>query len=433
MRSRSSSSVPVRPIRRFQLTDENADALRGDLRTARRPPARARARGGAHEAPSSRGDARAARPAARPPEPRAARQARAPPRASGHGRLELRPPRAERAAPVRTPGRVLAAAARWSRPSRSATPRSTGPPTLIDDSLLERGGERLRMLETIREYALEQLAQDDEAADFVGGMPSISSSSPSRSSSPARRTGSRSSMPSGTTCGRRSPGASRPRSRASACGLPPRCGSSGGCAATSPRGAAGSTTRSFAERPRPPELRARALHAAASLATRQGAYGRAAELSEQSLALWEELGDVSGTARSLLSLGHGRRRAGRPGARDHALAARRRALQRVRRPAGPCARGQQPRRDRPRAKASTRRPPRSASRRMALFETLEDSEGMAFALVNQGFAALSRARARARARASPPGASPAGRARLPRRDRLLLRGSRRGAGVHGPG
>jgi hypothetical protein len=39
--------------------------------------------------------------------------------------------------------------------------------TLIDDSLLERDGERLRMLETIREYALEQLREADEDAEFV--------------------------------------------------------------------------------------------------------------------------------------------------------------------------------------------------------------------------------------------------------------------------
>src|SRR5207253_10334338 len=38
--------------------------------------------------------------------------------------------------------------------------------TLIDDSLLERDGERMRMLDTIREYALEQLDQD-EGADEI--------------------------------------------------------------------------------------------------------------------------------------------------------------------------------------------------------------------------------------------------------------------------
>src|SRR6266508_618010 len=52
-----------------------------------------------------------------------------------------------------------------------------------------------------------------------------------------------------------------------------------------------------------PELRARALHAAASLATRQGDYDRAAKLSEQSLALWKKLGNPAGMASSLLSLG----------------------------------------------------------------------------------------------------------------------------------
>ena len=48
---------------------------------------------------------------------------------------------------------------------------------------------------------------------------------------------------------------------------------------------------------------ARALHAEGSLATRQGDYESAAALFEESLALWEELGDAPGTARSLLSMG----------------------------------------------------------------------------------------------------------------------------------
>ena len=48
--------------------------------------------------------------------------------------------------------------------------------------------------------------------------------------------------------------------------------------------------------------------------------------------------------------GHRRRRAGRPRAGDLAVGARGGALSRVRRPAWPCARGQQPRRDRTRGR-----------------------------------------------------------------------------------
>jgi tetratricopeptide (TPR) repeat protein len=138
----------------------------------------------------------------------------------------------------------------------------------------------------------------------------------------------------------------------------------------------------------PAELRARALHAAASLATRQGAYGRAAELSEQSLALWEELGDVSGTARALLSLGTV---AAEQGDQERAISLSERAAELYDESGdrrghalaisnlGGIAleRGEY-------AKATS-----LSEQAYGLFETLEDSEGMAFALVNQGFAALS--------------------------------------------
>jgi len=138
----------------------------------------------------------------------------------------------------------------------------------------------------------------------------------------------------------------------------------------------------------PPELRARALHAAASLATRQGHYDRAAELSEQSLALWEELGDISGTARSLLSLGTV---AAEQGDRERATTLSERAADLYRESGdrrghalavsnlgGIALEGGEY------AKAAS-----LSEQAYALFETLEDSEGMAFALVNQGFAALS--------------------------------------------
>jgi len=136
-----------------------------------------------------------------------------------------------------------------------------------------------------------------------------------------------------------------------------------------------------------PELRARALHAAASLATRQGDYDRAAKLSEQSLALWKKLGNPAGMASSLLSLGtvaseHGdheramslSERAAElysetDDRRGHALAVSNLgsiALER----------GEY-------AQAAA-----LSEQAFGLFDALDDSEGMAFALVNQGFAAL---------------------------------------------
>ena len=206
------------------------------------------------------------------------------------------------------------------------------------------------MLETIREYALERLAEDKGAAELrrkhAQHFLRLAESEPVR----GRRPGSITSTPSATTCARRLRGASRPGRSGSDCGSPPRCGSTGGSAASWPKGAAGSTRPWLAVSQRRPEIRARALHAAASLATRQGDYERAAELSEQSLALWEELGDVTGTARSLLSLGTVAAEQGDQRAGDLAVRARGRAVSRVRRPAGPCARGQQPRWDRARAR-----------------------------------------------------------------------------------
>ena len=138
----------------------------------------------------------------------------------------------------------------------------------------------------------------------------------------------------------------------------------------------------------PPELRARALHAAGSLATRQGDYEWAAELFEQSLALWEELGDAAGTARSLLSLGTV---AAEQGDQERAIELSERAAELYHESGdrrghalaisnlGGIAleRGEY-------AKAAS-----LSEQAYGLFETLEDSEGMAFALVNQGFAALS--------------------------------------------
>jgi predicted ATPase/DNA-binding SARP family transcriptional activator len=263
-----------------------------------------------------------------------------------------------------------------------------GVATLIDDSLLERDGERLRMLETIREYALEQLAADEDA-EFVRRRHAehflkLAESEPVAEQAAwlaridAERDNFREALSWCLDLGEAS--------------LALRIAAAlwefwwvrgylaegrGWLDAALARG-----------RNAPPELRASALHAAGSLATRQGDYEAAAALFEESLALSEELDDSAGTARSLLSLGTvaaeqgDQERAielsersaelyGESGdKRGHALAVSNLggiALER----------GEY-------AKAAE-----LSEQAYGLFETLEDSEGMAFALVNQGFAALS--------------------------------------------
>ena len=138
----------------------------------------------------------------------------------------------------------------------------------------------------------------------------------------------------------------------------------------------------------PPELRARGLHAAGSLATRQGDYESAGALFEESLTISEELGDAAGTARSLLSLGTV---AAEQGDQERAIELSERAAKlyeesddrrghalAISNLGGiALARGEY-------AEAA-----KLSEQAFGLFETLEDSEGMAFALVNQGFAALS--------------------------------------------
>jgi predicted ATPase/DNA-binding SARP family transcriptional activator len=259
---------------------------------------------------------------------------------------------------------------------------------LIDDSLLERAGERLRMLETIREYALEQLAQDKGAADlrrrhaehflkFAESEP-VFSQAAWLAQLDAERDNLRAALSWSFEAGEP--------------GLGLRLAASlwefwwiRGHLAEGRHWLDEALERGASE---PPELRARALHAAASLATRQGNYDRAAELSEQSLALWEELGDISGTARSLLSLGTV---AAEQGDRERATALSERAADLYRESGdrrghalavsnlgGIALEGGEY------AKAAS-----LSEQAYALFETLEDSEGMAFALVNQGFAALS--------------------------------------------
>jgi predicted ATPase/DNA-binding SARP family transcriptional activator len=263
-----------------------------------------------------------------------------------------------------------------------------GVASLIDDSLLERHGERLRMLETIREYALEQLADDEEAESVrrrhAEHFLKLAESEPDAGQAAwlarmdAERDNFRAALAWALDSGETTLGLRLAAALWEFWWVR-------GYLAEGRRWLDNVLARGADE---PAELRARALHAAASLATRQGDYDRAAALSEQSLALWEELGDVSGTARSLLSLGtvaaeqgdHERaielsERAaelyGESGdRRGHALAVSNLggiALER----------GEY-------AKAAE-----LSEQAYGLFETLEDSEGMAFALVNQGFAALS--------------------------------------------
>jgi predicted ATPase/DNA-binding SARP family transcriptional activator len=263
-----------------------------------------------------------------------------------------------------------------------------GVATLLDDSLLERDGPRFKMLETIREYALERLAAEQEA-DHVRRRHAEhflklaeSDPVPEQAAWLARMDAERDNF-----------------REALAWSLDTREASLGlrlaaalwefwwvrGHLAEGRGWLHEALTRG---RSAAPELRARALHAAGSLATRQGDYEAAAGLFEESLAIWEELNDAAGTARSLLSLGTV---AAEQGDQERAIELSERAAelydesgdQRGHALAisnlGGIAleRGEY-------AKAAS-----LSEQAYGLFETLEDSEGMAFALVNQGFAALS--------------------------------------------
>ena len=263
-----------------------------------------------------------------------------------------------------------------------------GVATLIDDSLLERDGERLRMLETIREYGLEQLEADEEA-EFVRRRHAehflkLAESEPVAEQAAwlaridAERDNFRGALNWCLELGEAS------LALRIAAALWEFWWVRGHLAEG--RGWLGAAL--VRGRNAPPELRARALHAAGSLATRQGDYESAAALFEESLALWEELDDAAGTARSLLSLGTV---AAEQGDQERAIELSERAAELYSESddnrghalaisnLGGIAleRGEY-------AKAAT-----LSEQAYGLFETLEDSEGMAFALVNQGFAALS--------------------------------------------
>ncbi len=259
--------------------------------------------------------------------------------------------------------------------------------SLIDESLLERVGGRFRMLETIREYALERLAEDGGAADLrrrhaehflkLAETDPVGNQAVWLAQVDAERDNLREALAWSFDAGEM--------------GLGLRLAASlwefwwvRGHLSEGRRWLDEALARGASE---PPDIRARALHAAASLATRQGDYERAAELSEQSLALWEELGDVSGTARSLLSLGTV---AAEQGDHERAISLSERAAELYRESGDQRGHalavsnlGGIALEDGDYVKAAS-----LSEEAYGLFQTLEDSEGMAFALVNQGFAAL---------------------------------------------
>jgi predicted ATPase/DNA-binding SARP family transcriptional activator len=260
--------------------------------------------------------------------------------------------------------------------------------TLVDDSLLERFDGRFRMLETIRVYALERLESGSDAdairrrhAEHFLKL-AESDPVPNQASWLATLDAERDNLRSALDWCR--------DDGEPALGL--RLAASlwefwwvRGYLAEGRRRLDEALERGTDQ---PPELRARALHAAASLATRQGDYDPAAELSEQSLVLWEELGDAAGTARSLLSLGTV---ASEHGDQERAMELSERAAELYRESGD--------RRGYALAisnlggialeRGDHERAATLSEEAYGLFDALEDSEGMALALVNQGFAALS--------------------------------------------
>jgi predicted ATPase len=265
-----------------------------------------------------------------------------------------------------------------------------GVATLLDDSLLERDGPRFKMLATIREYALEQLAAEEElepddvrrrhAEHFL--KLAESDPVPEQAAWLARMDAERDNFREALSWSLDAREASLGLRMAAA--LWEFWWVRGYLA----EGRGWLDEALLRGRTASPELRARALHASGSLATRQGDYESAGDLFEESLATWEELGDAAGTARSLLSMGTV---AAEQGDQERAIELSERAAQLYDESGdqrghalaisnlGGIAleRGEY-------AKAAS-----LSEQAYALFETLEDSEGMAFALVNQGFAALS--------------------------------------------
>ena len=154
------SSRPGAPRRRFALTLRRAADGRRDLRPPGRPAARDRARPPRGSACSRRGAAGPARAAPRAAGRRPARPARAPAdaarrRSTGATTCSTTPERRAVPPPGRVRGRLHAprpqlvwASTRWTASPRSSTTACSSPRR-----------PALRMLETIREYALERLAK----------------------------------------------------------------------------------------------------------------------------------------------------------------------------------------------------------------------------------------------------------------------------------
>ena len=171
--SRSSSSAPRRPAR-LRADRRERVRRRRDLPAARRPPARDRARGRAREAALAAGDRLAARDAARPPH---RRRARPPARQQtlrdaidwSYNLLEPREQRLFARLGVFVGGCTLE-----RREAVCGAPEGLGfgevldgIASLVDKSLVRQsdgldGEPRFSLLETIREYALERLAERGE-------------------------------------------------------------------------------------------------------------------------------------------------------------------------------------------------------------------------------------------------------------------------------
>ncbi len=305
-----------------------------------------------------------------------------------------------------------------------------GVATLLDDSLLERDGPRFKMLETIREYALEQLAAEQEPDDVrrrhAEHFLKLAESDPvpEQAAWLARMDAERDNFREALSWSLDTREASLGLRLAAA--LWEFWWVRGYLAEG--RGWLGEAL--LRGRSAAPELRARALHASGSLATRQGDYESAGALFEESLAICGGAGRRCRDGALAALDRHGRSGAGRPGARDRALGACGRALRRVRGPAGSRARDQQPRRDRPRA----RRVREGGVAERAGLRALRDPRGQrghGLRARQPGVRGALADAARPGDRAPPGGTSQARRARVQGRDRLLLRRARRRARVHG--
>ena len=161
-----SRTAPARAIRGTAPAGRTR-AGRTDLPPARRAPARDRARRGAREGPAAGGDPRAARAPARPARRRgSARRARAParrcaPRSTGATTCSTTSARELFAQlGVFVGGWTIEAAEAVCGPAAL-----DGIAALADQSLVVRDGARFAMLETLREYALERLAERADGAE----------------------------------------------------------------------------------------------------------------------------------------------------------------------------------------------------------------------------------------------------------------------------